>query len=153
MAPLRPQPANNQAGSSTCKKRGGWGGAESKPCMQEQRVSEQVRKLQRRRKRQVPLILFTEKGNRMDRTAALRKLEASESQLRTRTTTQDHPKKAVQLGSLPSATSAAQDRGTGLGEELCCKMDRFIFLLPTSFQFPAIHSLRTPQLHLHLCTS
>lgn len=58
-------------------------------------VSEQVQKLQHRRKRRVPLIVFTEKENRMDRTTALLKLEASELQIRTRTTTQDQTKKSI----------------------------------------------------------
>lgn len=65
-------------------------------------------------KRQVPLIIFTEKGNRMDCTPALLKLEASELQIRTRTAIQDQTKKSLQLSSLPSATSNTQDRGTGL---------------------------------------
>lgn len=78
-------------------------------------VSEQVQKLQHRRKRKVPLIIFTEKGNGMDRTSASLKLEASELQVRTRTTVQDWTKESIWLSSPPSATSNAQDRGTGLG--------------------------------------
>lgn len=46
-------------------------------------------------KRQVPLIIFTEKGNRMDCTPALLKLEASELQIRTRTAIQDQSKKSL----------------------------------------------------------
>lgn len=109
VAPLRPQPLNNKAGSSTCKKK-----AEGKKALHAETVSEQVQKLLHRRKRHVPLIMFTEKGNRMDSTPAFLKLEASELQIRTGTTIQNQTKKSIQLSSLPSATSNAQDRGTVL---------------------------------------